>query len=166
MRAILLLTLLLGCGDADSAPADDTAGAPVRFERTTLRIASGSDTTTWDTELAITAEQKTMGLMERRSLPANAAMLFVYDRDQLPSSGFWMFRTRIPLDIAFMDSAGVVRAIRQMEPCTATLAPGCPTYEPGVPYRYALEANAGAFARRGVREGSQVILPELPPQRP
>jgi len=28
-------------------------------------------------------------------------MLFVYDSTQPPDAGFWMYRTRIPLDIAF-----------------------------------------------------------------
>jgi uncharacterized membrane protein (UPF0127 family) len=72
-----------------------------------------------------------------------------------------MYRTRIPLDIAFLDSAGVIRAVRSMTPCTATIAQGCPTYTPDVPYQFALEVNAGYFARHGVGVGDSVLLREL-----
>jgi uncharacterized membrane protein (UPF0127 family) len=69
-----------------------------------------------------------------------------------------MFRTRIPLDIAFVDSLGVIASIKQMVPCTATLAEGCPSYPPDVPYRAALEVNAGYFARHNLTIGSRLIL--------
>ena len=103
-----------------------------------------------------------MGLMERQRLADSAGMLFVYDSTQPPNAGFWMFRTRIPLDIAFLDSAGVVRAIRAMTPCEALLAQGCPTYDPGVPYRYALEVNAGYFQKHGIIVGSMAVHSDLP----
>lgn len=69
-----------------------------------------------------------------------------------------MFRTRIPLDIAFVDSLGTVRAVQHMVPCPSTLAQGCPTYEPGAPYRAALEVNAGYLARHGIGVGSRIVL--------
>jgi uncharacterized membrane protein (UPF0127 family) len=103
-----------------------------------------------------------MGLMERRHLAPSAGMLFVYDSTQPPDAGFWMFRTRIPLDIAFLDSAGVVRSVRTMQPCEARIAQGCPTYNPDVPYRYALEVNAGYFQQHGVGVGSTLLLSDLP----
>ena len=116
-------------------------------------------------ELAVTPEQKTMGLMERRQLAPDAGMLFMYDSSQAPTAGFWMFRTRIPLDIAFLDSAGVVRATRAMAPCEAILAQGCPTYSPDVTYRYALEVNSGYFQRHQIGVGSVALLSDLPSSR-
>ncbi len=99
--------------------------------------------------------------MERRVLPDSAGMLFLYASEQPATAGFWMFRTRLPLDIAFLDSSGVVVAIRGMTPCSAELAAGCPTYAPDVPYRAALEVNAGYFERHGVSTGSRVTLPNV-----
>ena len=99
-----------------------------------------------------------MGLMERRQLADSAGMLFIYPSDQPATSGFWMFRTRIPLDIAFVDSTGVIRAVRNMVPCTAELAQGCPTYEPGAAYRAALEVNPGYLQRHKLGVGSTIIL--------
>jgi uncharacterized membrane protein (UPF0127 family) len=123
-----------------------------------MRLIAGSDTLRLLTELASRPDQQTLGLMERRHLADTAGMLFLYPGDQPASAGFWMFRTRIPLDIAFMDSSGTIRAIEHMVPCPTTLAQGCPSYAPGVPYRAALEVNAGYFARHTVTLGAKVTL--------
>ena len=96
--------------------------------------------------------------MERRSLADSAGMLFLYDTTQPQDAAFWMFRTRIPLDIAYIDSTGVIRNIVAMEPCTAVLMKGCPTYPAGVPFRAALEVNKGYFQRHGVALGDRVAL--------
>jgi uncharacterized membrane protein (UPF0127 family) len=73
-----------------------------------------------------------------------------------------MYRTRIPLDIAFADSSGVIRSIRAMVPCPTEVAQGCPSYTPDVPYEYALEVNAGYFARHGIVVGNTLLLTDLP----
>lgn len=132
------------------------------FDTARVRLARPNDTIPLLLELAVSHKQKTMGLMERRRVDDDAGMLFVYDSIQPPDAGFWMYRTRIPLDIAFLDSAGVIRAVRSMTPCVATIVQGCPTYAPGVPYRYALEVNAGFFARHGVTVGHSLVLHDLP----
>jgi uncharacterized membrane protein (UPF0127 family) len=126
-----------------------------------VRLATSRDTVPLLLELARSEEQQRLGLMERRQLPERAGMLFIYDSNQPPDAGFWMFRTRIPLDIAYLDSLGVVRSIRAMVPCTTTLAAGCPTYAPDTPYRYALEVNAGALQRWGATIGSRLLVGEL-----
>lgn len=132
------------------------------FDTARVRLAGLRDTVPLVLELAVSDEQKTMGLMERRSLDYNAGMLFIYDSTQPPEAGFWMYRTRIPLDIAFLDSAGVIRVVRSMTPCPSTVAQGCPTYTPGLPYRYALEANAGFFARHDIAVGHSLLLEDVP----
>ena len=96
--------------------------------------------------------------MERHHLADTAGMLFIYPSEQPASAAFWMFRTRIPLDIAFVDSLGAIRAILHMVPCTASFAETCPTYPPGVPYRAALEVNPGYFARNKLVLGGRIIL--------
>ena len=116
------------------------------------------DQVSWVVELAVKPEQHTMGLMERRQLPDSAGMLFLYEATQPDSSAYWMYRTRIPLDIAYVDSAGTIRSIRHMEPCRTMLAQGCPTYPAGAPFRAALEVNAGYFAQHGVQIGDHVLL--------
>ncbi|HEV2149243.1 MAG TPA: DUF192 domain-containing protein [Longimicrobiaceae bacterium] len=158
--AQLLLTFALAaCGD-DRA-ADAPAEPLMAFDTATLRVASGADTAVLRVELATTDEQRAMGLMERASLPQDAGMLFWYPETQPDSGAFWMYRTRIPLDIAFVDSAGTIRAIHAMEPCTSPDSRWCPSYPAGAPFRGALEVNRGYFARRGIDVGDRLLLEEI-----
>jgi len=155
---MLVVAAIVGC-TAEPSKDDDAYEHVMAFDTATVRLAGPRDTLPLTLQLAISGEQKSMGLMERRRLADTAGMLFVYDSTQPPTAGFWMYRTRIPLDIAFLDSAGVVRSIRTMTPCPTTIAEGCPTYTPDVPYQYALEVNAGFFARHGIGIGHSLQLP-------
>lgn len=160
LNSVVACVTLVCCSHAD-ADMDDGASV-MQFDTTVVRIATGKDTLVIHAEVARSTEQRTMGLMERRSLPDTAGMLFVYSNDQPATAGFWMYRTRIPLDIVFADSSGRVVALRQMVPCEAQLIAGCPTYEPGQAYRFALEVNAGVLSRRGIGMGSRLLTSELP----
>ncbi len=154
-----LIALVAACALSGCASADDGGYDRVlSFDTARVRVVTGVDTVAFTVELARTTEQKTLGLMERRSMPDSAGMLFLYTADQAPSAGFWMYRTRIPLDIAFVDSTGVVVDTKRMSPCEATLPAGCPTYDPGVAYRAALEVNAGVFERHGIARGARLLL--------
>lgn len=131
------------------------------FDTTRIVIVTAQDSVPLLVEVANTPELRTQGLMERTSLADSAGMLFVYPADQPATAGFWMYRTRIPLDIAFMDSAGTIVAARQMQPCAARLAAGCPNHEPGRPYRAAVEVNAGFLQRVRIGIGARVLLPAV-----
>jgi hypothetical protein len=165
---VALWVALASCGSGSTSDAADTGADQhvVKYDSADVRLTLPKDTIRLRSLLAVTAEQKTMGLMERRHLPDDTGMLFLYDSTQPPDAGFWMFRTRIPLDIAFLDSTGTVRAIVAMTPCTAVLAQGCPTHAPNVAYRYALEVNKGYFARHGVDIGSRLVLTDVPTETP
>jgi uncharacterized membrane protein (UPF0127 family) len=162
--AAFLAVAAVACGDKSASNADDTTRV-MAFDTTHVRLANARDTMQLSVELARSTAQKTMGLMERRTLPENSGMLFVYDSTQGKDAGFWMYRTRIPLDIAYIDSAGVLRAVLAMVPCTATLIEGCPGYPPNVPYRYALEMSAGFFARHHVGVGDALLVGDVPAAR-
>ncbi|HXD47200.1 MAG TPA: DUF192 domain-containing protein [Gemmatimonadaceae bacterium] len=140
---------------------DDSAGPDrviLRFDTSLVRLATAHDTLRLVTELAYTPDQHSVGLMERRHLPDSAGMLFTYAATQPDTAAYWMYRTRLPLDIAFIDSSGAIRTIRHMVPCPTTLPEGCPSYPAGAPFRAALEVNAGYFARHGVAVGDHVLL--------
>lgn len=107
-------------------------------------------------EVAATAEQRARGLMERDHLAADAGMLFRFDPPATAEQGFYMYRTRIPLDIAFLDADGRVLDIQTMTPCDSRVAVLCRVYRPGQGYHQALEVNAGYFQRHGIRPGDRV----------
>jgi uncharacterized membrane protein (UPF0127 family) len=102
-------------------------------------------------EIADTRAERQKGLMNRRSLPAKAGMVFRYPQDT--SGGFWMKNTLIPLDIAFYDRRGRIVRILTMTPCRRD---PCRIYAPGVAYRAALEVNAHSFRRWNVRVGDRI----------
>jgi len=158
----LAATGFAGCYDKPKPAVDEHI---LSFDTASVHLASRRDTVRLSLELARDSAHRTMGLMERRHLAENAGMLFLYDSTQGKDAAFWMYRTRIPLDIAFIDSTGVIRAVLGMAPCTAILIDGCPSYPPGVPYRYALEMNAGFFGRHGLGVGDELVVRELPTGR-
>jgi uncharacterized protein len=153
--AVLVLALLLAACGSDEPTGGTGATATVGglFERGTVRIDTGEETVTVPVEIAETPSQREQGLMHREELPADEGMVFLFDEEQ--TSGFWMKNTLIPLSIAFYDTDGVIVRILDMEPCAAD---PCTVYEPGAPYRGALEVNAGAFRRWGVEAGDRVTL--------
>lgn len=153
---LLAATVAAACAPSDADTPD--ALSVMSFDTAFVHLSSGRDTVTVLAEVARTGEQRTMGLMERTSLADTAGMIFLYETDQDANAGFWMFRTRIPLDIAFADASGRIVAVRTMTPCEAQLAAGCPTYDPGASYRSALEVNAGFLARHRIGVGARMWL--------
>jgi uncharacterized protein len=158
--AALLVTNAVACERDGSPPAE--LPPPVAFDTATARIETMADTLRVRVEIAERDEQRAYGLMERTSLLEDAGMIFLYRQQQPGSAGFWMYRTRIPLDIAFLDGDGTIVAILAMEPCPSPDPRWCPTYAPEVPYHAALEMNLGWFARNQVRVGDRVILERAP----
>lgn len=107
-------------------------------------------------EIASTPAQRSQGLMGRETLAPDAGMLFVYTSERKPNQGFWMYRTLIPLDIAYLDQDGTIRAIKQMPPCPPEKSNHCPTYPAGVHYFQALEMNQGFFEANGFGIGDRL----------
>lgn len=99
-------------------------------------------------EVAVTPQQRQMGLMLREKMATNHGMLFVFE--QAGMQCFWMKNTLLPLSIAFVTDDGKVVNITDMEPhseqskCSAK------------PVRFALEMNKGWFAKRGIKAGSAI----------
>ncbi|MFW6200946.1 MAG: DUF192 domain-containing protein [Gemmatimonadota bacterium] len=148
----------IGCEAGDSSAGSAEFVPAVAFDTTAARIETEADTFPLTVEVAETDEQRGYGLMERTSLPEDHGMIFRYGSPQPPDAGFYMYRTRIPLDIAFVDGDGRIVAIERMEPCESPYPASCPRYAPGEPYTAALEVNAGYFEARGIEVGDRVIV--------
>lgn len=101
-------------------------------------------------EVADTPARQARGLMFRRELAENKGMIFVYSTPQQAS--FYMRDTYIPLSIAFIDRAGVILEIRDMEPLDETSV-----RSRSDAVLYAIEANQGWFAERGIGPGTRVL---------
>ena len=106
-------------------------------------------------ELAATDATRSLGLMHRTSLAANGGMLFVFDAPG--AYCMWMKNTPLPLSVAFIDAAGAIVNIEDMQPHDET------SHCAARPVRYALEMNRGWFAARGIKAGTR--LGGVPPAR-
>lgn len=113
-----------------------------------------------EVEVAETASQRQRGLMGRESLLEVSGMLFRFVSEQSANNAFWMYRTLIPLDIAFIDSDGRIVAINTMQPCESSSPSDCPSYPAGAAYYSALEVNGGYFAERGIKVGDWISIPD------
>jgi uncharacterized membrane protein (UPF0127 family) len=100
-------------------------------------------------EIADTPQASENGLMFRDSLPADRGMLFIFEQPRKAS--FWMRNTKIPLSIAYIDSAGKILEIKSMNPLDETVVPSNSDQ-----IAYALEANQGWFAQHGISSGAIV----------
>lgn len=137
--------------------ATDTPSEPPTHEPLVIMSEEGDH---WfRVEIARTIAERGQGLMERDQLDEDAGMLFLYRHPQTPRHGFWMYRTRIPLDIAFLDEAGRILTIHRMEPCESDDHEQCPVTYPGTAYHAALEVNAGTFEALGIAAGDCVSWP-------
>lgn len=105
--------------------ATSTATASLLLDRASFRP-----------ELAMSSEQRSLGLMHRKKAPRDG-MLFVFPNDT--SGGFWMKNTLVPLRIVFYDVHGVRVRTLSMKPCRRD---PCRLYDPGRRYRFALELAA------------------------
>jgi hypothetical protein len=99
-------------------------------------------------EVADTMGARMQGLMHRKSMPQNAGMVFVFD--ELATHCMWMKNTYIPLSVAFIDDAGAIVNIEDMQPHTED------AHCAKRPVRYALEMNKGWFAQRGIKPGAKL----------
>lgn len=160
VAVVSILTVIAGaCQPEESSSPPVSRAAPIiPLDTGTVVITTAADSFLLSVEIAETADQTRIGLMERETLPPEEGMIFLFAEPRESNEGFWMFRTRIPLDIAYLDAAGRIVAIHQMQPCASPYIRGCSPYLPGVPYQAAIEVNPGYFTTRGIGIGDRVEL--------
>lgn len=91
-------------------------------------------------EIADTPQKRQRGLMEREFLPEDEGMLFIFPQEGYHS--FWMYNTKIPLKMIWLDSNWeVVHVEESVPPCKESNPLKCPSYKPTKPARYVVEVN-------------------------
>lgn len=98
-----------------------------------------------DTQVAMSPEQRTIGLMFRQEMPSSEGMLFVFER--VDQQCFWMKNTLIPLTAAFVADDGTIVNLADMKPQTTD------SHCSSKPVRYVLEMNQGWFGKKGIKAG-------------
>lgn len=98
-------------------------------------------------------QQEGLMFLQADELQENDAMIFVFDREDF--RGFWMKNTLIDLDIAYLKADGTIVNILTMRALDES------TYPSEGPAKYAVETNAGWFARNKIKKSSKFDLKAL-----
>lgn len=101
-----------------------------------------------DTQVALTPEQRQIGLMFRKNMPQHEGMIFVFE--EASQQCFWMKNTLLPLTAAFVADDGTIVNMADMKPQTTD------SHCSAQPVRYVLEVNQGWFAKKGIKAGSKL----------
>lgn len=146
---LLLATVLAACGKPTESNSNKAATAsvedwlPTKLDDNAIQI-----------QIAYKQHELSKGLMFRKSIGEHQGMLFFYGPPKQMS--FYMRNTKIPLDIGYFTSDGILREIYPMYPMD----------ERSVKSRrsdilMALEMNQGWYAKNGMKPGSSLDLDSL-----
>ena len=90
-------------------------------------------------ELAVSDEERQLGLMFREKLNSDQGMLFVFEGEDFHF--FWMKNMKLSIDILWLDKEKrIVHIERNVPPCQKS---PCDTYSSKIPAMYVLEIQAG-----------------------
>jgi hypothetical protein len=143
---LLLSATLFAFAGADARAQLET------FPKAELTIVTAKGPQKFIVEVATTPGQMEQGLMFRKSLAADAGMIFDYRGPSM--AAMWMKNTLIPLDMLFVDQQGRIINIHEravpgsLDPIAAT-----------GPARAVIELNGGTAARLGIKAGDRVVFP-------
>ncbi len=146
---LIITSMSVGCdksaegASTNSEPATVDEWLPLQLDGKAIQI-----------QIAYKQHELSKGLMYRASMGEHQGMLFFYGPPKQMS--FFMRNTKIPLDIGYFTSDGVLREIYPMYPMD----------ERSVRSRrsdilIALEMNQGWYAKNGVKPGATFDLPSL-----
>ena len=146
MVVLLLLNFILGCKEnsqsikGEKIPQNKSELYDLNFSGVSLKV-----------EVAALPEERELGLMFRNSLKENEGMLFVFKEGS--GQRFWMKNTRIPLDIGYLSTSGVLLEVHKAKPYDLS---GVPSRSQDI--KFVLELNAGGYKKLGIKIGSRISL--------
>ncbi|MGC1481983.1 MAG: DUF192 domain-containing protein [Chthoniobacterales bacterium] len=120
----------------------------------TISLIIGTETLV--AEVADDPNERNTGMMFRESMADGAGMLFVMDR--VGPVSFWMRNTTVPLSIAYLNTAGVIMEIHDLQPHDETSV-----NSEFQNIAYTIEVPQGWFSRVGIFPGQ--VVDGLPPFR-
>ncbi len=146
-RRSMALAAFLLFSAALSTSRTAAAGRNITFMPSRVSVAA---------ETAETPEERTKGLMYRTSMGKLEAMMFSFDESARQT--FWMYHTRIPLTIIFLDDGLKIVDIQNMAPCPGEDPGACPVYTSRVNARHAIEVNQGFVEKYHIKVGGRVAI--------
>lgn len=140
----------LGVLVAMRAEAQEITGAQPELPKEKLAIVTRDGKRhEFDVEMALSPQQQEVGLMFRKSVPAEGGMLFDWGTPR--DSMMWMRNTVSSLDMVFINQDGTIRRIAEN-----TTPESLATIDSGGPVRATLELAAGTARQLGIHVGDKV----------
>lgn len=157
--SVVVTILVAGCAAADQpdeSPSDDALHPSLHHLDVDTAVIERADGISVEVVVALpeTRRELARGLMDVPELADGTGMLFDFGGER--TGGFWMKDTLVPLDIAFAAEDGEILSVLPMEPCPAE---PCPTYDPELAYRFALEVPFGWLAANDLGVGDRLVPP-------
>ena len=148
-----MLLGLTACEEPAAAPPQKVPAGPwkpakVQTKLSTLKMFVG--TVELQVEQALTERQIQTGMMFRKTMTDKEGMLFVHRN--AGGRGYWMNNVTIPLSIAYIDPAGRIVEIHDMQPLDTNSV-----YSLSQNIQYALEVPQGWFKRKDIAPGMMML---------
>ena len=154
LPALLLAALLCGCGKPATPPAAGTIkppanstaipGEPTEAQPRLPAMKLWVGPAEINAELATKPREIQTGMMFRTNMPDTEGMLFIFSEPH--QVAFWMKNCPLPLSCAYIDPAGIILELHDMEPHnTNSIIAGTDNV------MFVLETPRGWFERHGVR---------------
>ncbi len=99
-------------------------------------------------KLAFDELTRTKGYMGTKNINENNGMLFIFKKEK--NLSFWMKDTPVPLEIAYINSAGIIKEIYSLVPFSKRIVNS--RYK----VKYALEVPEGSFSKFKIKVGDKV----------
>jgi uncharacterized membrane protein (UPF0127 family) len=147
LRAAALLAL--ACLPLQAATPGEPTGKPQALATRTLTITGKHRPIHFKVEVARTEIEQEIGLMNRKTMPADHGMVFPLVPERMAT--FWMRNTYLSLDMIFIRGDGTISSIApNVKPLSDDITG---SFEP---VAAVLELNAGAAAKAGIKPGDKV----------
>ncbi len=113
------------------------------------KVSLALGTNTLSAQVAADDRSRELGLMARKQLDSDEAMVFVFPQPR--SVNFWMKDTPVPLSIAYISASGRILETHELKPLDENPVPSASSA-----VVYALEVPQGWFASHGILAGDQI----------
>jgi len=155
VSAFLIGLTLFSCSETPSSKIQKSTKITFAKEGTLqIKDSVNKAVAAFDIEIADDDYTRETGLMYRKEMKENNAMLFIFEK-QKPLY-FYMKNTYIPLDIIYINSNNrVVSIAKDAKPLDETTLPS------KVPAKYVLEVNGGLTEQLNIKKGDKVSWQKL-----
>ncbi len=142
----LLALFLLGCEQQHTRLEDKTLTVDIAGKPHTL-------------ELALTPDTRFQGLSDRKSIPDNTGMLFVFPTARVQN--FVMRRCYVPIDILYLEPSGRIMKTYAMQVVPYdTPEDDLTRYSSVWPAQFVIELAGGSIEKLHIKEGDMINLPK------